>query len=601
MVQMFRKIFDLLDRRERLHLGLLCLAVLLMAVLELLGIAAIVPFLSLASDPAQIEQNAWLARAYDTLGFADPRAFLVALGLAAFVTIVASNAWMAVTLRAQLRFSQARAHTFAVRLMRRYAAQPYVFFLRRNSAELLKNVLNEVDQLVDQTVMASLRLFARMVVTLAIVGLLVVFDPVLAIFIAIGLGGAYGLTVHFMRRKMHHLGDVRVAENARRYIAANELLGAIKEVKILGVEHDLLKAFERPSAKFTRAKAEAQFLGEAPRYVLEAVAFGGVILIAVYFLAQGGTTQQLIPVLGLYAFAGYRLMPSLQQIFYALMQLNFGRAILENIHNELTAGAVPALSEHTSRGKLQLRESLELRDISFRYVGSTRRSLQDITLTIPAMTTVGIIGPTGSGKTTLVDVILGLLQPDRGEILIDGAQLTGANLRAWQNNIGYVPQNIHLSDDTVARNIAFGVPAEKIDMDAVMHAAQMAQIHDFVKDEMAEGYDTLVGERGVRLSGGQHQRIGIARALYHDPGILIFDEATSALDTATEAVLMDAIGRFAGQKTIIIIAHRLETLKEAGTIVRIESGKLADTTGKLTVGATSHLETAHSVSTRDRI
>ncbi len=587
MLQIFRKLFDLLDRRERLQLGLLCVAVLLMAVLELVGIAAIVPFLSLAADPAQLEDNAWLARAYDALEFTDPRSFLMALGLAAVFAIVASNAWMAAILWAQLLFSQARAHTFAVRLMRRYAAQPYVFFLRRNSAELSKNVLSAVDQLVDQTVMASLRLFARLAVTLAIVGLLIAFDPFLAIFIAVGLGGAYGLTIYFMRRKMHHLGHIRVAADEQRYKAANEMLGAIKEAKLLGVEGNFLRNYERPSALFTRAKAEAQFLSEAPRYVLEAVAFGGVVLIAVYYIAQGETTQNVIPALGLYALAGYRLMPSLQQIFFALMQLNFGRAILENISNELTAGATPALTEHDLTTKLPLRERMELRDIDFCYVGASRQSLQGITLTIPAKTTVGIVGPTGSGKSTLVDVILGLLQPDRGEILIDGTPLTTANLRTWQNSVGYVPQKIYLSDDTIARNIAFGIPPNEIDMNAVERAARTAQIHNFVKNELANGYDTFVGERGVRLSGGQHQRIGIARALYRDPDVLVFDEATSALDNETETVLMDAIRRLAGQKTLIIVAHRLETLKDADFIVRMKSGKLEDT-GKHTVDTASH-------------
>ena len=241
---------------------------------------------------------------------------------------------------------------------------------------------------------------------------------------------------------------------------------------------------------------------------------------------------------------------------------------------------------------------MELRDINFSYVGASRQSLEGITFIIPAKTTIGIVGPTGSGKTTLVDVILGLLQHDRGEILIDGAPLTTANLRAWQNSVGYVPQKIYLSDDTVARNIAFGVPANEIDMNAVERAARMAQIHDFVKNELAKGYDTFVGERGVRLSGGQQQRVGIARALYRDPDVLVFDEATSALDTETETVLMDAIRRLAGQKTLIIVAHRLETLKDADFIVRMESGKLEDT-GKLTLDTTSRSEKTHSISTGD--
>jgi ATP-binding cassette subfamily C protein len=309
--------------------------------------------------------------------------------------------------------------------------------------------------------------------------------------------------------------------------------------------------------------------------VLEAVAFGGVVLIAVYYLAKGESTQQVIPVLGLYAFAGYRLMPSLQRIFHSTMQLHFGQAILDTIYEELTAGMAPALDEHATAKMLPLRQTLELDGIEFAYPGAGRQSLHGVTLTLKANSTVGIVGPTGSGKSTLVDVMLGLLRPDRGEIRIDGAPLTAENLRAWQNNLGYVPQQIYLSDDTIVRNIAFGTPDAEIDMERVERAARTAQIYEFVTTELPEGFHTVAGERGVRLSGGERQRIGIARALYNDPAVLVFDEATSALDSRTEAMLMEAMKSLAHRKTLIIISHRRETLDWADAIVELRGGRVS--------------------------
>jgi ATP-binding cassette, subfamily B, bacterial PglK len=574
-----RKVFVLLSRRERLRLGLLALAVLITAFLEMVNVAAILPFLSVAADPTQVQRNVWLAWAYESGGFTSANSFLIALAAAALVTLVLTNAWMAVTVWIQARFSLGRMHTLGARLLEHYAARPFVFFLGRNSADLSKNVLNEVGQVALGVIMPGVQLLARSVISLAIVGLLLAFDPMLAMITTLVLGGAYAGVFIAVRRRLGHLGKERVAVNRERFKSASELFGAIKDVKLLGKESEFVEAFTVPSLRFTHNQSTAAIIGQAPRYALEAIAFGGVLLIALYLLARGGgSLQQIIPILGLYAFAGFRLMPSLQQLFQALTQIRFNMPAVDNLYTELAdpppGPCVSRRSNGHAPGALTLHQRLELRGVSFAYPGAPRRALQDLSLTVDANTTIGIVGATGSGKTTLVDVILGLLRPQAGEIRIDGTPLTEANLRAWQNGIGYVPQHIYLSEDTVARNIAFGIPSERIDMAAVERAARIAQIHDFVTEELHDGYATIVGERGIRLSGGQCQRIGIARALYHEPSVLVFDEATSALDHRTEAALMAAVNRLAGSRTLLIVAHRHATLQSCQAIYEMVAGQI---------------------------
>jgi ATP-binding cassette, subfamily B, bacterial PglK len=559
-----RKLVDLLSRRERTYLGLLFAAVLVMAFLEMISVASVLPFLSVAADPGKIQTNPWLRWAYDSFGFTSANGFLLALAGAALATLIVSNVWIAATHWAEIRFTRGRHHGFSVRLLRRYLAQSYVFFLRRNSADLAKNILSEVNHATG-ALMSTLALTAKTLVALAIISLLVVFDPWVALFVTGILGGAYGAIYLYTRRLLRRLGKERVAANGARYKAASEAFGAIKDVKLLGKEDVLVAQFTGPSRRFNNCQATAALIGNLPRHLFDVLAFGGILVIAIFLILRGEALEEAIPVLGLYAFAGYRLMPSLQQIFNSYTRLKFGAAAVENVHRELTqaapgrraqTAAVRSLNGSASQ-VLRLSDRLELEGITFTYPGAHKPALRDVTLTIEAMTTVGIVGPTGSGKTTLVDVILGLLRAQAGVIRVDGVPLTDANLRAWQNGLGYVPQHIYLSDDTIARNIAFGLPDAEIDRDAVERAARVANIHGFIAHELPEGYATVVGERGIRLSGGQRQRLGIARAVYHCPSVLVLDEATSALDYETESAVMEAIHRLAGETTIIMITHRL--------------------------------------------
>lgn len=582
MFDTFRKLLELLDRRERFQLALLFMAVLIMAFLETVSVAAIFPFLSVASDPAQIHDNAWLAWAYQSLGFTSTTSFLVALGVAAAAALMLSNAWIAGTHWAEHRFVRGRCHSQALRLLDHYLAQPYVYFLHRNSADLTKNILSEVDW-VGMTMQPALRLTSKALVALALVVLLVFVDVQLALVVAVVLGTAYGGVYLAVRRALTRIGSERVAANAARYTVASEVFDAIKDVKLLGKEQVFRSRFTPNSRRFNRHQATAAIIGEMPRYALETVAFGGVLIITVYLLLARDNLQQVLPVLGLYAFAGYRLMPSLQQIFNGLAKVRFAAPAVYTVHKELAEGIVtrhaPAPAPTRSGpvpGPLVPKQRLQLEGVTFTYPGAHRPAIEDLSLTINANTTVGVIGATGAGKTTFVDIILGLLRPQQGEIRIDDTPLTEARLRAWQDGLGYVAQHIYLADDTIARNIAFGIPPDQIDREAVERAARLAHIHDFVAGELPEGYATIVGERGVRLSGGQRQRIGIARALYHDPAVLVLDEATSALDDSTEAAVMEAIHALAGMRTIIVIAHRTSTLRACDVIYRFAHGRVVE-------------------------
>lgn len=577
MSDLARRLWRTLNKRQRRRVVLLIVAIVIMAGLEVVNVSAIVPFLSLASDPGMIESHALLNWAYRFFGFQDANRFLIAVGLGLFFLMLASNLWSALTTWAQLRLVWSWNHQLSSALLRRYLNRPYTYFLNRNTSDLSKNLLSEVQQVTNQMIKPVILAIGKSVVALGIAAVLFVMNPGLALLVTAVVGGSYGAIYMAVRRRLAAIGKDRVRANSERFTVAAEGLGGIKDVKILHKEYAFWKRFEVPSRRFSRHQATSQTIGAVPRYAIETIAFGSVILILVYMIALEQDLGSIVPILGLYAFAGYRLMPALQQVFSGITAVRFYRAALEQVLDDLEAAdeepARPAVASSAAE-PLALRERLELRDLRFRYPGAEREAVCGVSLTIPANATVGIVGATGSGKTTLVDLILGLLRPQSGAILVDGEPVTDEMLLAWQANLGYVPQHIFLMDSSVAENIAFGVPKEEIDMEAVRQAAQIAQIDDFVMNEMPRQYDTVVGERGIRLSGGQRQRIGIARALYRRPSVLVFDEATSALDNATENHVIEAIRTLKGTKTMLMVAHRVTTLADCDTIFMLDRGRL---------------------------
>jgi ABC-type multidrug transport system fused ATPase/permease subunit len=578
MLTIYRKVFALLTPPERRQFGMLFLMVVGVGLFEVVGVASILPFLAVIADPAAVTQNPRLAALYAASGATTPNGFLLAVGGVVFFLVVFGLAFKAYAFHRLFAFTSGRIHSLSVRLMEGYLSRPYVWHLRHNSADLGKNMLSEVDRVVSNVLVHAMRFMAQAVVVASLVALLVIAEPVVALGAGALLGGGYAGAFWLARRGVRRNGAEQVASNAERFRVATEAFGGVKDVKGLGLEAVYLDRFSRPAARFSAAETYALTLIELPRHLLEAVAFGGMLLLVLALLTgdDAAGLKDILPMLGLFAFAGVRLFPATQQLYGSFTKLRFGAASLDALHRTLMEATGPGGEPIAPPGEPpRLRERLELRDLRFAFPGAEREALAGLSLAIPARATVGLVGGTGAGKTTAVDVLLGLLEPTAGALVVDGTPVEGEARRAWRRAVGYVPQQIFLSDDSVAANIAFGQPAGAIDMAAVERAARIAELHDFVTTQMPQRYATMVGERGVRLSGGQRQRIGIARALYRDPDVLILDEATSALDNLTERAVMDAMRNLGRRKTVIMVAHRLSTVRDVDRIFLIEGGRVA--------------------------
>lgn len=569
----FRKILLILSQDERRHAAVLLLLMILVAFMEVVGVASVVPFLAVLGNPQIIETNTYLAIAYELLGFSDKHSFLLALGLTALGLMILTAIVRASSQYGLARFSSMRVHSIANRLLESYLNQPYGYFLKNNSSNMSKTILSEVDEVVKQAIAPMLSFISYSLVSLAIFFLLLVVDPILAFILSIVFGGFYGVMHLIFRRFLKNIGHERKRANAKRFQIAAEIFGGIKDLKVLGRENAYLSAFRKPSLLYAKHQSTALILSQLPRYFIEVFVFAAILGIALISLNKDeANLGQLLPVLGLYAMAGIRLKPAVDRIYESLSKMSFGATSLNHVLNDLSRNKKEKIEQFKFEShRVSLKKEIQLSDVCFKYSGARSYSLKNINLTIQAKSSLGIIGTTGAGKSTLVDLILGLHLPDSGKILIDGEVLIEDNIRSWQNSIGYVPQHIFLADDSILSNIAFGVPKNDIDFKALEFAARLAMLDEFILS-LPEGYETHIGERGMRLSGGQRQRIGIARALYHNPDLLIFDEATSALDSDTESEVMKAIDSISGKKTIVMIAHRLGTLEKCDQVIRLDSG-----------------------------
>ncbi|MHB1927752.1 MAG: ABC transporter ATP-binding protein [Leptospirillum sp.] len=577
----FRKLYSLLSTGHRKKLAALSLLVILSGFMEIGGIASIMPFMGMVVNPRIVTENHTLSLLYRHLSFSGPRPFLVFLGFVVLGVLFLSNLVSALTIWSILRFSFLTGKDLSRMMFSAYMNHPYVFFLDRNTSELIQNTLYEIGRIVNGVLIPLLTLGSRSVIALSILALLVWVNPLLALLSGGVLGGAYLAVYLLVKKTLGTTGREVSRENALRTQVAYEAFGAVKDIKILGREEEFYNRFSRPVERYSFYQSKSQMISLLPRYALETLAFGGIILIVIILLSGGGSLEKTLPLISLYALAGYRLMPALQAIFGNLTALRFNRSAVDRVTEDLSAlRADPRTSglvvPPPVNRPLSFSRSIDLENIVFHYPSREEAVLKAITLSVPANTSIGIVGATGSGKTTCLDILLGLLDPASGRLLVDGVPVTPENRRAWQANIGYVPQQIMLLDDTVLNNIAFGIPNEKIDREKAVRAAKLAHLHDFIMEELPDGYQTPIGERGIRLSGGQRQRIGIARALYHEPSVLVLDEATSALDNITENVIMEALNTLSRQKTIIMVAHRLTTVRECDTIIVLEQGRISD-------------------------
>ena len=574
-MQIFKKLLFLLTSQERKRASLLLIMILIMAMLDMIGVVSIVPFVAMLTNPGLIETNFILNRMFQTsriLGVENDQQFLFILGLSVFILLVFSITFKAFITYIQVRFTQMCQYNISKRLMEGYLNQPYSWFLNRHSADLGKNILSEVGTIISIGFNPIIAIISKGCVSIALITILIVADPKLAIIISLSLGGTYMFFFYFIRKYLNRIGDERFESNRLRYTKITEAFGATKEVKAGGLEQIYVKFFSKAAKNFALTQASSDLVSQLPRFILEIIVFGGILLIVLYMKSRTGNFNNTLPIISLYVFAGYRLMPALQSIYASFTQLVFLGPSLNKINNDLKN--LKPFNKNQDKGILSLNNSITLRNVHFNYPNASRAALKDVSFNILAKTTVGLVGATGSGKTTIVDIILGLLEPQKGALEIDGKVIKSNNARSWQKSIGYVPQHIFLSDDTIAANIAFGVETKYINQELVEKVAKIANLHDFVIEELPDQYQTTIGERGIRLSGGQRQRIGIARALYHNPQVLILDEATSALDNQTEQAVMEAVNNLSKNITIILIAHRLNTLKNCDTIFKIEKGSI---------------------------
>lgn len=575
LIQTYRKLFTLLDRAERRNFWLLTGAMVLVAAAEIAGISAVLLLLNVIAAPDTIQSNRVLSALYADFGFTSAFSFQVALAVVVLLTVVLGLAIKATGTYAMIRYSTMRGYTISARLLAAYLRQPYPWFLQRNSAELEKNLLTEVDGLVARVITPTLRMVANAMLVLSILAFLLVVDPLVTLLCGGGLGLGYGLIYLRVRGQLLRVGTDMMHALEARYLVAQEATGGIKDVKVMGLEEVYVRSYSAEAQKTAKALARMGVVSELPRFILEGITFGTLVsLILLLLFRNGGNVTDIVPTLGVIAFSTMRLLPALQQIYFGLVTIRGAIPVLDAIVADFASSPPPIAIASPTAPPMKLQDRLELERVSFAYESAERPTLHEVALQIPARTTVGIVGGTGAGKTTMVDLILGLLSPASGALVVDGIRITPDNMRSWQASVAYVPQAIFLTDDSIAANIAFGVPKAEIDMAAVQRAAKIAALHEFIVNDLPQGYDTAVGERGVRLSGGQRQRIGIARAMYRDPTLLIMDEATSALDNITEREVMEAVQRIRADKTIVLIAHRLSTVQTCDTIFLMERGQL---------------------------
>jgi ABC-type multidrug transport system fused ATPase/permease subunit len=576
------QIFGLLDRRERQRLTWVVALIAFGALFEIAGVSIIFPFMSAIAAPESLSTSRWFMAIGRWLNLSSETELFIVLGAITFAVVLAGILAAAAVTWVQLRFSLSLGHRLSVRVLQTYLGSPYSFFLERNPTTLGMSAVDEVSRLVSFVVLPALQLVGRCLIIALLLGVIWLADPVLASIVGLTIASIYALIYLAVRRKLRRLGHVSAESNRLRYKFVQEAISGIKR-KILRRERFFIARFEQASHAYSSSQARSGLISALPRYALEAAGFGGAIAAILYLLTTGGQIGAALPVIALYAVAGFRLMPAVQQVFSSLAQMRFGLAHISQLLGDLGT-RVPSDSSSQMSSNAETRVAsfvrmIQLQNVSFLYPSANEPSLVDVSFQIPKNLTVGFVGPSGSGKTTAIEIIIGLLQPSRGQLLIDGAPLDDEARRAWQRRVGYVPQSIYLIDDTVTRNIAFGIADEEIDQRRVEVAARMANAHDFIVEVLPAGYDTRVGDRGVRLSGGQRQRIAIARALYDDPDLLILDEATSALDTTNEDAILEAIRTLAHRKTIIIVAHRFTTIQNCDVVFLFERGRLADSGG----------------------
>lgn len=570
---MIKKLNYIFDKSQKLKLVWILVIVIIGGLMELLGVSAFMPFVQILLDTSVVQSNEYLSWAYTTFNFSSIRSFLAAIALMIILVYIAKNIYLMLMQNAILRFTYSTRMNLATRLLSTYMSEPYSFHLNRNIAELQGSIQYDANQFM-LLINASLQLGAEFV-TILCLGIYLFHTSHSITLVIMGLLAVCFIGFFFISKKIsQRIGKQNEMYNAKLYQWINQSLGGIKEVKVLNREGFFVKSYKAVYKKLIKGAKNNELIAAVPKYIVETVCICGMLLAIIIKMYWGQNNIEVFAAqISVFAVAAFRLMPSAGKVNAYTNSIMYGKPSLELIYNDLKSIEGCELADFSGENadkKMELNREIMIHNLSFRYPDAENDVLNGVNMSIHKGETVALIGSSGAGKTTLADLILGLHTPTAGEIMVDGVNIRD-NMDAYHHMLGYIPQTIYLSDDTIRNNIAFGIDPELIDDEALELAMKKAQLYDFVQT-LDDGVDTFVGDRGVRLSGGQRQRIGIARALYYDPEVLILDEATSALDNDTESAVMEAIDSLKGQKTMVIIAHRLTTIRNADTIYEISNG-----------------------------
>ncbi|MBL6730001.1 MAG: ABC transporter ATP-binding protein [Bacteroidia bacterium] len=577
MIETVKKLLKILPQNDRGKLLILFLMMLVGSILEVFGIGMVPVFVSVIQDPDRLFEVRKLAFIWDLTGISDSRDLLV-YGSVALVTIfLLKNAYMVFLYYIESKYIYKRFGIIASNLFDAYMNAPYTFHLRRNTAELIRNVTNESREIAYNVLRPILLMGMEIIMIISIFGLLLYVEPTITIIALVLLGGVGGVFLRLIKKRMRYHGKRALKERGRIIQIVNEGLGGFKDATVLNRQDWFIQRIQKTIHPLVKALTFRNITDKAVKPGIETIAISGMVLIAVLLLWQGRTVSAIIPVLSLFGAATIRLMPALRNFISQYNQLRYNSYAVNPVYDDLHELGFKEIKSAKSLNvnkadKLKLKRRIDLKNIYYKYPNSVDEVLKDVSITIQKGEAIGFIGPSGAGKTTIIDLILGLLEPTKGEILIDGVNVKD-NKESWQSNIGYIPQFIYLADTSIKQNIAFGLPDDQINEDWLWEAVKAAQIEDMVK-RLPNGLNTMVGEQGTQLSGGQRQRVGIARALYHKPQVLIMDEATSALDNYTEKFVLEAIESLRGKRTILTIAHRITTVQNCDMIYLIKEGQI---------------------------
>ncbi|MEH7380042.1 ABC transporter ATP-binding protein [Bacillus sp. JJ1533] len=585
------KLWMLFNAKEKKKFFLLFIMLIIAAIFETAGIGLIVPFVGIVTNPTMIQEQPILAFIYESFGFQTTNLFvLFAVGILLSVFVI-KNAYLLFYYYVQYKVIYNQKVKLSRTMFKEYLTKPYTFHLQRNSAELLRNVNGEVSKVFDGILLSSFQLLTEILVILAILTLLIITAPLATLTAGTLLGASVIVFFKIFRNKITYLGKENQRVNREVIKWVNQGLGASKEIKVSGNERYFVESYDKQGRLLARITITKSMIDQVPRLFIETLLVSIVLITMIILVFQGTDTAQLVATMSLFAMAAFRLMPSITRIVATLTNIRFSLPALTVVHKDLfdnNEGNKSINYENPYKESKPIRigafertfhDSIQLDSVYFRYPNQKKQSIKNVSLSIPIGSSVAFVGASGAGKTTIVDIILGLLEPEDGKVLVDGKELSEL-MDVWKQKIGYIPQSIYLSDESIRKNIAFGINEKDIDDQTVEKAIEDAQLKEFIMS-LPDGLNTVVGERGVRLSGGQRQRIGIARALYHNPEIIFLDEATSALDNETEMEIMKAIDGLKGEKTLIIIAHRLSTIQNCDIVFKVDQGKLISTQYKL--------------------